>query len=189
MKTGLAARAKEEKELEEKISDWAEHYGRRVEIGRASNEVASEKNQIFQAAQDDFMFLWDTSRMDPQVKKVFLMAQKETMVRIVTRCRVAQEKAIAVAEAAESARIAAETAAMRELEVEDEDKEGDEETIAEVEVETAETENFEETDENEEEAMEGADGGDTRNVGDSDSDRTVFDNGDWCTEGLGTHTT
>lgn len=47
LKAGLAAQAIEEKELEGRLSGWVEHYGRRAEIGIASNEVASERNRIF----------------------------------------------------------------------------------------------------------------------------------------------
>ena len=100
LKAALAAQAIEEKELESRLSDWVEHYGRWAEIGKASNEVASERNKKFQVAQDDFMLLRDTSRMNPQVLQVFLMALQEAMVRIVARCRLAKENEIAAAKAA-----------------------------------------------------------------------------------------
>ena len=86
LKAGLRAQEAEEAALEARMKHWAEHFGQRAAIGHASNEVASKRNEIFQAAQDDFMLLRDTLRMPPAVLEVFQMAQRAVMKRIRDRC-------------------------------------------------------------------------------------------------------
>ena len=185
LKAGLAAQEAEEAALEARMKHWAEHFGQRAAIGHASNEVASERNEIFQAAQDDFMLLRDTSRMPPEVLRVFQMAQRAAMKRIVDRCeriQVIAHEAANAARAAESARVAAQAAAdlaaqasEEEEEVEDETEEEEEEVVAETGV-TEGTAVLEESVDTEGGAEEGADGGD------NDSDTIMFDTGDWRTD-------
>lgn len=98
-----------EMEAEEKrMAAYIENFSHQAEVSFRHDEQCAKRTAMFESTSDDLVLMTDTSRMPPEVFRVFSGRLKVAMDNTLARCKLHEEKVAAVAIAeAEAAEVAA----------------------------------------------------------------------------------
>lgn len=94
---------KEDTVLEKKLSAFLQTFPHQLEMGNNIIRQHRMRTEAMKSASDDLVLMADTSRMSPEILRVFRMRQQEATDNIIARKRFAREQGTAAAAAVASA--------------------------------------------------------------------------------------